>query len=219
MPRLSMNEMTTYRWSFEEDVRQYQAAGIAAIGVWRQKLEDFGDERGIELLRDAGLAVSNVLWAGGFTGSNGHTHQESIDDALEAIELAAALGSGCLIVYSGSRAGHTTNHARRLLVSALKALAPRAERCGVKLALEPMHPQCAGEWTFLSCLDETLSVLDQVNSPQVQLAFDTYHLGWSAETRERIPSIAARTAIVHLGDGRPPVDNEQDRTRDRKSVV
>ena len=67
MPRLSMNEMTTFRWSFEEDVQRYREAGYPAIGVWRQKLADFGEERGIELLRDSGLAVSNLMWAGGLS--------------------------------------------------------------------------------------------------------------------------------------------------------
>ncbi len=46
MARLSMNEMTTYRWSFEEDVAHYQSAGITAMGVWRQKLSDYGEEKG-----------------------------------------------------------------------------------------------------------------------------------------------------------------------------
>src|SRR5215470_16418267 len=109
MARLSMNEMTTYRWSFEEDVVNYRAAGIPAIGVWRQKLSDFGEEKGIELLADSGMTVSNLLWAGGFTGSDGHTFRESMDDASEAIRLAGQLKAGCLIVYSGARAGHTHN--------------------------------------------------------------------------------------------------------------
>ncbi len=91
MPRLSMNEMTTYRWSFDEDVQHYRAAGIPAIGVWRRKLSDFGEQRGIELLKESGLAVSNLLWAGGFTGSEGHTFRESVDDAVEAIRLAGAM--------------------------------------------------------------------------------------------------------------------------------
>ena len=47
MSRLSINELTTYRWSFEEDVTRYKAAGIAGIGVWRQKLADFGEEKGV----------------------------------------------------------------------------------------------------------------------------------------------------------------------------
>ncbi len=28
--RISMNELTTYRWSFEEDVQHYAAAGMDA---------------------------------------------------------------------------------------------------------------------------------------------------------------------------------------------
>src|SRR5690349_19331128 len=38
MARLSMNELTTYRWSFEEDLRHYAAAGYEGIGVWREKI-------------------------------------------------------------------------------------------------------------------------------------------------------------------------------------
>ena len=107
MAGLAVNELTTYRWSFEEDVAGYKAAGFEAIGVWRQKLADFGERRGIELIREAGLHVSSVLWAGGFTGSDGHSYQESIDDALDAIRLTAALDADCLVIYSGGRNGHT----------------------------------------------------------------------------------------------------------------
>jgi sugar phosphate isomerase/epimerase len=220
MARLSMNEMTTYRWSFEEDVQHYRAAGIAAIGVWRRKLSDFGEERGIELLKESGLAVSNLLWAGGFTGSEGHTHRESIDDALEAVELAAEMNAGCLVVYSGARAGHTHNHARRLLVVALKELAVLAAERSVVLALEPMHGTCCGECTFLNTLDDALGVLDQVESPHVKLSFDTYHMSDQPGVVERARQLAAaeRIAIVHLADGNPP-DEEQRRTRLGRGVV
>ena len=50
-----MNEMTTYHWSFDEDITNFRAAGIAGIGVWRRKLTDFGEERGIDMLRESGL--------------------------------------------------------------------------------------------------------------------------------------------------------------------
>ena len=78
MVRFCMNEMTTYRWSFEEDVQHYSAAGIGGISVWRQKLSDYGEEKGIELLREFRLDVASVLWAGGFTGSDGRSYKESI---------------------------------------------------------------------------------------------------------------------------------------------
>src|SRR5690606_15449974 len=140
MKQLSMNELTTYRWSFEEDVHQYAAAGMAAIGVWRHKLSDFGETKGAELLREHGLAVSSLLWAGGFTGSDGRSHKDSIEDALDAVRLAAQLESATRIVHTGPRAGHPHNHARRLVRSGLVDVAQYAEGPGVTLAPEPVRP-------------------------------------------------------------------------------
>ena len=208
-----MNEMTTYRWSFEEDVAHYSAAQIPAMGVWRQKLSDYGEEKGIELLEESGLAVSSLLWAGGFTGSDGRTFRESLDDAAEAVRLAAELRAGCVVVYSGSRAGHTHNHARRLVRDALRELCPQAAEQKVCLAVEPMHAGCAAEWTFLTDLDETLALIDAVGHPCLRFVFDTYHFGYDDRVLAQIEGLADRIAIVHLGDSREPPQREQNRAR------
>jgi len=211
MAQLSINETTTFRWSFEEDVLNYAAAGITAIGVWRQKLSDCGEEKGIELLAEHGMKVSHLFWAGGFTGSDGRSFRASVDDAAEALRTAHALGTGALVVYSGARAGHTFNHARRLIREALKELAPLAAELGVVLAVEPMHPGCAAEFTFLTDIDEVLDVLAAVGSEQVKIVFDTYHLGQDPQIIERIPQIAGHVALVQLGDAREPPTGEQNR--------
>ncbi len=211
MARFSMNEMTTYRWSFEEDVARYVEAGIDAIGVWRQKLSDFGEVKGVDLLAENGLAVSNLLWAGGFTGSDGRTYRESIVDAEEAISLAASMQAGCLIVYSGARNGHTHNHARRLICTALEELAAVADDMEVTLAVEPMHAGCAEQWTFLTDLDDTLDLIQKVGSPHVKLALDTYQMGHDRTIVDRLPELIDHVAIVHLGDGRQLPQGEQDR--------
>ena len=130
MAELSMNETTTFRWSFEEDVAQYAAAGIPAIGVWRQKLSDCGLSKARELLRRSGLKVSHLFWAGGFTGSDGRSYRESVDDAAEAVRTAAELDCRTLVVCSGPRAGHTYNHARRLVQGALTRVGPAGRRVG-----------------------------------------------------------------------------------------
>jgi sugar phosphate isomerase/epimerase len=213
MAVLSMNETTTFRWSFEEDVAYYAAAGIPAIGVWREKLSDCGQGKALDLLERSGLKVSHLLWAGGFTGSDGRSYRESVEDAAEAVRTAAALRTGTLVVYSGARAGHTYNHARRLMQSALRELLPLAGELGVTLAVEPMHPGCAAQWTFLTTLDDIFALLEAVSSPQVKMVFDTYHLGQSADIVVRIPQIAPHVAIVQLGDARQPPDGEQNRCR------
>ena len=219
MAQLSMNETTTFRWSFEEDVLNYAAAGIPAIGVWREKLSDCGEVKGIELLGSSGLKVSHLFWAGGFTGSDGRSYRASVEDAREALRTAAALGAGSLVVYSGARAGHTFNHARRLIKDALTELVPTAVEQGVVLAVEPMHPGCATQFTFLTDLDELLDLLDAVGSEQVKMVFDTYHLGLDSRIVERIPEIARHVAIVQLGDARQPPVAEQNRCLLGKGII
>jgi len=213
MGLFAINEMTTYRWSFEEDVQHYVAAGISGIGVWRQKLADFGEEKGILLLQERRLEVSALLWAGGFTGSDGRSFRESIEDAIEAIRLAADLRAGCLVVYSGGRGGHTGNHCRRLFKGALTELLPMASEFGVKLAIEPMHVGCAAEWTFLTGLDETLGLIDEFRTEQLQLVFDSYHLGSDEHVLSRLPELSPRIGLVQLGDAKRPPQGEQDRCR------
>jgi sugar phosphate isomerase/epimerase len=211
MQRFAVNEITTYRWSFEEDVHNYVAAGIGGIGVWRQKLSDFGEEKAVELLGDTPLKVSSLLWAGGFTGTEGRSFKESLEDAGDAVRLAAALEASCLIIYTGPRGGHTHNHARRLIKSAATELAPQAAELGVVLAVEPMHVGCAAEWTFLTDLDETIELLDAVGDTGLKLAFDTYHMGHDPAILGRLVELAPRVAIVQLGDARQPPHGEQNR--------
>jgi sugar phosphate isomerase/epimerase len=211
MTHLSMNELTTFRWSLEEDVEHYQHAGYHSLGVWRQKLTDGEEERGIDLLAASGLSVSNVLWAGGFTGSDGRTLDESIDDAVQAIRLAAALNAGCLVVYSGGRNNHTYRHAGRLLRTAIEELLPLAETVDVPLALEPMHPRCAADCTFLTDLNSVVSLIDEFQSNHLKLAYDTYHFPLGAAQRSTLARLAPYIGIVHLADRRVPPSIEQER--------
>lgn len=209
--KFSVNELTTFRWTFEEDVERYTAAGIHAMGVWRQKLSDYGEEKGAELLAERGIKVSNLLWAGGFTGSDGRSFNESVTDAMEALRLAALLKCRSLVVYSGPKAGHTHSHARRLLSEALTRLAPLAEEFGVDLAIEPMHLCCANEWTFLTDLYETLDFLAGFDCAHFKLAVDTYYVGRDERFLQQIDKIAQHVSIVHLADSQGPPCSEPDR--------
>lgn len=219
MARLSVNEITTFRWSFEEDVTQYAAAGIPSVGVWRRKVSDFGEEKAAELLEESGLRVSHLFWAGGFTGSDGRSFRASVEDAKDALQTAAILKAGTLVVHSGARAGHTHNHARRLFRDAILELSPIAAELGVTLAVEPMHPGCAAEFTFLTSLDSVLDLLGSLPAPQPQIVLDTYHLGFDPELPQRIHDIVPRIAIVQLGDARQPPQGEQNRCRLGEGVI
>jgi sugar phosphate isomerase/epimerase len=218
-PRLSMSEVTTYRWSFEQDVFNYVSAGYEAIGVWRQKLTDFGEEAGIDLLADSGLRVSNLLWAGGFTGSDGRTWDDAIEDGCQAIRLAGATNAGCLIVYPGGRNNHIYSHAERLFRVALETLLSLAEAAGVTLAIEPMHAACAHDWTFLTDIESTLALIESIGSPNLKLVFDTYHFGHDRTILANLRELVPHLALVQLGDRRVPHGVDQQRCPLGEGVV
>ena len=213
MAGLAICELTTYRWSFEEDVQHYAAAGIEGIGVWRQKLSDYGEQQGRELLAEHGLKVSSLFWAGGFTGSGEQSHDESIEDACDALRLAAALNAGCLIVHSGARAMHTQNHVRRLLLSALDQLLPLAEQLQVAIALEPMPSAAGADWTFLSSLEDAGELASRYNTPALRLVLDTYYWGLDPELGDKLPRIVPHLALVQLADSKSPPTREPNRCR------
>lgn len=209
--RLSMSEVTTFRWSLEEDVKYYQAAGFESIGVWRQKLSDYGEEEGIDLLAASGLEVSNLLWAGGFTGSDGRSFQEAVDDGCHAIRLAGATSAGCLVLYPGGRNHHTFRHAERLFRLALDSLLSLAEAADVILAIEPMHPACAREWTFLTDIESTIALIESIGSDHLKLVFDTYHFGHDLALLSNLREIVPHIALVQLGDRNVPHCSDRQR--------
>ena len=211
MPTLSMNEVTTYRWPLEEDVRRYVEAGYEGIGVWRTKLSDYGEEQAVDLISETGLRVTNLLWAGGFTGSCGRAPEESVQDGIQAIRLAAALGAGCLVVYPGGRNNHIYRQAERLLRGALDELLDYAHDLDVTLAIEPMHPACATEWTFLTDLESTIALLEDYNTSRLKLVFDTYHFGHDRAVLANLGEIVPHIGVVHLGDRASAHAADQDR--------
>lgn len=204
-----MCELTTFRWSIDEDLHHYRRAGYTGIGLWRRKLTDFGVERGLDLLEESGLEVSSLLWAGGFTGGDERPLAEAVEDAARAIELAEQLKAGCLVLHTGGRNYHTHRHADRLLRSAMEDLLPIAEARGVTLAVEPMHPACADDWTLLASLESAFRLIDEYASPALRMVYDTYH--FPQPTTAELADVAPRCALVHLADavGAPSADQER----------
>ena len=198
--KVSLSQLTTLRWSLMEETLQWKASHCDAIGLWRPKVTDIGTELAADLIQDAGLAVSSLSFVGGFTGVNGLSFDEAMTDARDAIQDAERLGAENVIAVSGPRNGHTRRHSRRLVIQALTELADFAGERGVSLSLLPMHRFFSRTWTYLNTLDESLEVLDAVNSSSAKLAFDTYHLWQEPQLLDRIPHLAALTGIVQVGD-------------------
>ncbi len=211
MNTLAVSQLSTLRWSMQQDVAAYRRRGFNGIGIYRPKLEDFGVDRTIELLADHELSVTSLSWVGGFTGSDGRAYEDAVADAIHAVSDAANLQAETLIVLAGGRNNHIRNHARRTLCDALKEIAAVAEVDGVRVSLEPIHPGCGDEWSFVNDLQSTLDIIETVNSPAVGIVLDTYHVGMDEEALRWLPDVMPYLHLVQLGDARHSPHGEMNR--------
>lgn len=103
---------------------------------------------------------------------------------------------------AGGRNNHIRNHARRTLCEALKRIVQGAEDHGVHLSLEPIHPGCGDEWSFVNDLESTLEIIEIVNSPFLGIVLDTYHVGMDEHVVRWLPDAVPHLNLVQLGDAR-----------------
>lgn len=209
--RVGLNEITTFRWSLPRDVELCNDFGIQNLGIWWPKLIRFGEEKGIELLRDSGLRVSSLSYAGGFTGSFGLRFKDAIDETKYALSLAGQLRAGCVTLLSGSKEKYTTKHAARLLRSGIKKVLDHAEECDVAIALKPTHPAIQQEWSFLNSIDAALEEIAFFDSPYLKLVIDVSQIRDVPGFLHRAKGIAPHIALVKVSDARYPLACQYER--------
>jgi sugar phosphate isomerase/epimerase len=209
--RLAVNQLTPLRWTLGEALAGYRACGVPAIGLSLSKLQQRGLERAIDEVQQSGLLVSTLGWIGGFTGGASGGWEEAVSLGRLALWTAARVGAQAVVAVTGPRRTHTRKHSRRIVIEALARLTETAANQGVKIALQPMHPVCHRGWTFLHSLDESLSILDEIDSPWLGLAYSPFHLSHEPGLTSRIGDFACRVASVHLSDstGVPSDDNDR----------
>jgi sugar phosphate isomerase/epimerase len=199
MRRLAISQLTTRRWSVDEDVNGYSRAGVPGIGVYRPKLEAYGVERGLRLLKDSGLGVSSLVAAGPFTSPDPKVRQGRIQDAKVAIELAARMKADCLLLSAGPAYGQSWEEAKALLKDSLLEVAEAAAQARVRLALEPVHPMLV-ELSMLVTLSDALDTVETVRSPYLGILFDVYHLWWDHRLTTEMARARGKIHGVQISD-------------------
>lgn len=202
LARFSFNQATAKFWPLPEVVAGCVAAGVGAVGLWREPVRDYGHARSAALVRDAGLTVTS-LCRGGFFGA-----RDWLDDNRRAIDEAAELGAPALVLVCGGLAGRPLESARARVASGLDALAPHALDAGVRLAIEPMHPMFCADRSVVTTLGEALDLASPYPSEAVGIALDTYHVWWDVRMSELIAAAAGRIACVQLADWILPLPAE-----------
>jgi len=200
LSRLSLNQITTQRWSLREAVEGCARAGIPSIGVWRDKLAEAGLDQAVRLVRDAGLHVSSVCRGGMFPAASAAERQVRIDDNRRAVDEAAALGADVLLLVCGPAPDKDIGAARQMVREGIAALLPYAKERGVKLGVEPLHPMFAAERSVIVTLAEANALIEAFDSPFLGLLADVYHIWWDPDLDAQIARAAGRIFGFHVSD-------------------
>jgi sugar phosphate isomerase/epimerase len=191
--RLSLNTMTTKAWSLPEAVEATAAAGLPAIGLWRDRVAEAGVENAAKLVRDCGLRVSSLCRGGFLTGVNdGPT---ALDDNRRAIDEAATLGTSELVMVAGGMPDRDLRGARARLAERLAELVPYADDRDVRLALEPLHPMFCADRAVISTLGQALELAAPHPAETVGVVVDTFHVWWDPDLAAGIADAGAQDRI------------------------
>src|SRR5690606_37964080 len=166
LSRLCIHTITTKPWTIEEAAVNYAAAGVQGITVWREALRDRNITQTGKMLRDHNLTVVSLCRGGFFPHKDQNRRRSAIDDNRKAIEEAAELGTGMLVLVCGADPDQPLEESRKQIRYGIAALISDASAAGVKLAIEPLHPMYADTRSAIN----TLAQANDITHRQVTVA-------------------------------------------------
>lgn len=190
---LSLNTATTKRWTLAEAVDGAARAGLGAVGLWRDRVDEIGVAAAAKIVADAGLRVSS-LCRGGFLTEPGDG-QAALDDNRRAIDDAATLATRELVMVMGGIPDRDLAAARARVEERLAVLVPYAAERGVRIALEPLHPMFCADRAVISTLAQALSMAQPYSAQTVGVVVDTFHLWWDPTLEQQIAHAGASGRI------------------------
>lgn len=206
MERLSLNQITTKTWSLPEAVRGCAESGVGWIGLWRDKVAEAGVDEAAKLVRHHGIGVSSLCRGGFLTGIEPDgSPVDGVTMTKDAIDEAARLGAGVLVLVVGGIAGNDLARSRQRVADAVGELAPIARERGVRLGLEPLHPMQCAERSVLSTVDQALAIAAEHPAEAVGVVVDEFHVWWDPRIEESIAAAAGRIAGFHVCDQLVPL--------------
>jgi len=202
--RLSFNQITANPWTLEQAVRNCVDAGVPNIAVWRHKLNG-NVKSAATLIRNSGLRVSSLCRGGYFSAPTAEERKRRIADNCLAIEEAAILNAPVLVIVSGPPDGQSLSNARATVIDGLREILPVAEKAGVTLGIEPLHPMYAAERSVVVTLKQANDIAEHLSSPAAGVVIDVFHVWWDPEVASEINRARGKIAGFHISDWPVPL--------------
>lgn len=206
LSRLCIHTITTKPWAIETAARNYAAAGVKGITVWRDALDGRDIHQTGKMLRNEGLTIVSLCRGGFFPNTDKNKRKLALDDNRKAIEEAAALGAPLIVLVCGADPAQSLEDSRKQIQEGIETVLDEAKAAGVKLAIEPLHPMYADTRSAINTLAQANDMAEAINSPWVGVAVDVYHLWWDPVLEQEIKRCGQQEHLLafHICDWKSP---------------
>ncbi|MDN3494828.1 sugar phosphate isomerase/epimerase family protein [Planococcus sp. APC 4015] len=215
-PRLSINQATIKYADLATALRVTADAGVQAIGLWREPVNEVGLRTAAHMLSDSGLRFTTHCRGGFFTLPDGPARRAALDDNRRAIDETAALASAgadgstsILVLVAGGLPDGSRDliGARERVRDAIGDLVPDAAAAGVTLAIEPLHPMYVTDRAVVSTLGQALDIAADFDAAVVGATVDTFHVFWDPDVYRQIERAGreGRIATYQVCDWKTPL--------------
>lgn len=206
LSKLCIHTITTKPWKIEEAAKNFSAAGVKGITVWRDALDGRNIKQTGNLLREYDLTIVSLCRGGFFPNKDISKRRQAIDDNRKAIEEAAQLGTSMLVLVCGADPSQPLEESRKQIRDGIAEILPDASMAGVKLTIEPLHPMYADTRSAINTLAQANDIAEELNSPFVGVAVDVYHLWWDPFLEKEIKRCGenGNLSAFHICDWKVP---------------
>ncbi len=206
LSRVAVHTITTKPWSIETAVERYAAKGFGGITVWRDTLEGRELPAVRKRIADAGLASVALVRGGFFCHADEAAREKSDADNRQAIDEAAGIGAPMVVLVCGALTTQPLERSREQIREGIERALPHAEKQGVKLAIEPLHPMYADDRSAVNTLRQANDLCAYFRSPYVGVAVDVYHLWWDPDLEAEVARCGENGWLhaFHVCDWRTP---------------
>ena len=201
-PRLSIDAMSTFNWSFEQDLTLWQDLGVRYAGLLISKIADAPAAR-FARLRAAGIQSSTVI-AHSFDLRDPDSWHQTRTSQIGLIDLVADTGGHSIYFTPGRTTGAPWREVLDVFARAVAPSVTHARKRGVHIAIEPSLR------TDVSFVNNIRDAIDVAERTGVEIVADFGNMWMERDAREVLKRAAPQLALIQICDviigatGKPP---------------
>ncbi len=201
-PRLSVDAMCTFKWSFEQDFALWTDCSLRHAGLLSSK---FGVDPAAKLARlnAAGITASTII-GGGFDLADPASWAATQAQHKALLDLAADAGGHSIYFTPGRTTNAPWRDVAKLFAEAVAPTVAHAKARGVLAAIEPSLRTSV---SFVNTLRDAIDIAEMTG---IGLIADFGNMWMERDFREVIARAMPHIALMQIGDvvigspGRPP---------------